>query len=229
MIRLWLCFLKVLYVFRNHTDIFIDFWCLICASNKYRSYVDSDIEVMRLLFSLSVVSDSLQPYGLQHARLPCPSPFPGACSNSCPLSREAIQLSHPQSSPSPPAFNLPQHHGLFQWVSSSTSGGQSTGASALASVLPMNIQNLFPLWLTGLISLLPKALSRVLSSTKIWKHPFFAIQPSLWSNSHICTWLLKKTIALTVWTFVSKVMSLLFNVLLGIVVIYNTTAEIREC
>ena len=191
MIRLWLCFLKVLYVFRNHTDIFIDFWCLICASNKYRSYVDSDIEVMRLLFSLSVVSDSLRPYGLQHARLPCPSPFPGACSNSCPLSREAIQLSHPQSSPSPPAFNLPQHHGLFQWVSSSTSGGQSTGASALASVLPMNIQNSIPLGLTGQI-LLSKGLPRVFSSTTIWKHKLFGTQPSLWSNTHIRTWLLKK-------------------------------------
>ena len=66
-------------------------------------------------FSPSVISDSLQPHGLQHARLPCPSPTPGACSNSCPAS----QWSHPLSSPSPPAFNRSQHQGVFQWVHSS--------------------------------------------------------------------------------------------------------------
>ena len=69
------------------------------------------------------------------------------------------------------------------------SGSQSIGA--LASVLPMNIQSWFPLGLTGLISLLSKVLSRVLSSTTIWKHQFFGAQPSLWSSAHICTWLLK--------------------------------------
>ena len=69
-------------------------------------------------FSLSVVFDSLQPYGLQHARLPCLSPPPGACLNSCPSSRWCIQPSHLLSSPSPPAFNLSQNQGLFQWVSS---------------------------------------------------------------------------------------------------------------
>ena len=70
-------------------------------------------------FSHSVVSDPLQPHGLQYARLPCPSPNPGACSNSCPSSWYAIQPSYPLSSPSPPTFNLSQHRGLFQWVSSS--------------------------------------------------------------------------------------------------------------
>ena len=72
-----------------------------------------------LLFSHSAVSNSLQPHGLQHARLPCPSPSSRPCSNSCPLSRDAIQSSHPLSSPSPPALNLSQHQSLFQWVSSS--------------------------------------------------------------------------------------------------------------
>ena len=67
----------------------------------------------------SVVSDSLRPHGLQHARLPFPSPTPGAYSNSCPLSQWSLQTSHPLSSPSPSAFNLSQHQGLFQWVSSS--------------------------------------------------------------------------------------------------------------
>ena len=73
-----------------------------------------------------------------------------------------------------------------------TLGGQSTGASASVSVLPMNIQGRFPLGLTGWISLQSKGLSRVFSSTTIWKHQFFSAQPSLWSNSHIHTWLLEK-------------------------------------
>ena len=85
-----------------------------------------------------------------------------------------------------------------------TSGGQSIGASAT---------DWFPLGLTGLISLRSKGLSRVFSSTTVQKHQFFSAQPSLWSNSHIHTWLLEKFIALTIQTFVSKVMSLFFNTL----------------
>ena len=96
--------------------------------------------------------NSLWPYELQHARLPCPPLSPRVCSNSRPLS----QWYHPNISssitPSPPALNFSQHQGLFQWVSSS-SGGQSTGASASASVLPVNIQDWFPLGWTGWISL----------------------------------------------------------------------------
>ena len=94
-----------------------------------------------------------------------------------------------------------------------TSSGQSTGASVSASVLPVNIQGWFPLVWTGWISLQSKGLSRVFSSTKVRKHQFFGAQPSLWSNSHIHIWLLEKTIALTILTFVGKVMSLLFNML----------------
>ena len=90
----------------------------------------------------------------------------------------------PQSFPASGSFPINQ---LF------TSGGQSIGASALASVLPMNIQGWFPVGLTGLISLLSKGLSRVFSSTTIWKHYFFSAQPSLWSTSHIHTWLLEKS------------------------------------
>ena len=92
-------------------------------------------------------------------------------------------------------------------------GGQSIGASASASVLLMNILGWYPLGLTGLISLLSKGLSRVFSSTTIQKHQFFSVQPSLWSSSHIHTWLLGKNIALTTWTFVGEVMPLLFNTL----------------
>ena len=104
---------------------------------------------------------------------------------------DAIQSSHPLSSPSPPAFNLSKHQGLFQWVSS-LSGGQSIGASALASVLPMNIQDWSPLGFTGLISLKCNGLSRVFSNTTAQKHQFFGTQLSLWSNSHIHTWLLDR-------------------------------------
>ena len=93
---------------------------------------------------------------------------------------DAIQPSHPLSSLSPPAFNLSQHHSLFKWVSSSTSGGQSTGVSASASVLPMNIQDWFPLGWTAWISLQSKGLSRVFSNTTVQKHQFFGAQLSLY-------------------------------------------------
>ena len=86
------------------------------------------------------MSNSLQPHELQNARPPCPSPTPGVYPNLCPLSRDAIQLSHPLSSPSPPALNLSQS-GSFQMSQLFTSGGQSIGVSASASVLPMNIQD----------------------------------------------------------------------------------------
>ena len=104
---------------------------------------------------------------------------------------EAIQPSHPLSSPSPPALDLSQHQDFFQWVSSSHQVTKVFEASASASVLPMNIQDWFPLGLTGLI-LLSKGLSRVFSSTTVQKHQFFCTQPSLWSNSHIRTWQLEK-------------------------------------
>ena len=103
---------------------------------------------------------------------------------------DAVWSSHPLLSPSPPALGLSQHQGLFQWVF--TSGGQSIGASASSSVLPMNIQGWFPLGLTDLISLQPNRLSRIFSNITIWKHQFFSTQPYLWSYSHICIWLLEK-------------------------------------
>ena len=94
-----------------------------------------------------------------------------------------------------------------------TSAGQSTGASASASVLPMNIQDWFPSGLTGLISLKSKRLSRAFSNTTVQKHQFFCTQFSLWSKSYHPYMTIRKTIALTRWTFVGKVMSLLFNML----------------
>ena len=104
---------------------------------------------------------------------------------------DTIQPSHSLSSPSPSAFYLSQHQGLFQLSQFFASGGQSIGVSA--SLLPMNIQDWFPLGLTGLISLQSKELSRVFSNTTAYKHQFFIAQLSLWSNSHIRTWPLEKS------------------------------------
>ena len=145
-----------------------------------------------LLFSCSVMSDSLWPPELQHASLPCPSLSPGACSNSCPLS----QWCHPTIS-----FSVTPFSSCLQSFPASgslsmshffASGGRSIGASALASVLPRNIQDWFPLGWTALISLQSKELSRVFSNTTVQTHQFFGLKLSLWSNSHIHTWLLEK-------------------------------------
>ena len=143
-------------------------------------------------FSRSVVSYSLQPHELQHAKPPCPSPTPRVHSNSGPLSRwchPAISSSVvpfsscPQSLPESESFPMCQ---LFTW------GGQSFGVSALASVLPMNTQDWSPFEWTGWISLQSKGLSRVFSNTTVQKHQFFGSQLSSQSNSHIHTWSLEK-------------------------------------
>ena len=130
-------------------------------------------------FSCSVVSDSLWPHGLQHSKLPCPSPSPEVCSNSCPLSQWCHPTISSSVAPSPPAFSLSQSSGSFPISQLFASGGQSIGASASASVLQKNIQDCFPLLLTGLISLQSKALSGVFSSTTVQKHKFFNAQLSL--------------------------------------------------
>ena len=104
---------------------------------------------------------------------------------------DAIQPVHPPLSPSPLAPQSFPASGSFPMSQLWASGGQSNGVSASASVLPMNIQNWFPLGFTGLISLLSKLFSRVFSSTTVQKCQFFGAQPSLWSNSHIHTWLWK--------------------------------------
>ena len=134
---------------------------------------------------------TLQSCGIQHTRLPCPSPSPGVRSNSCPLSQwchQTISSSVTLFSSCPQCFPASEssNESLF------ASGGQSIGASASASVLPMYIQGWFPLGLTGLISLQSKGLSGVFSSTTIRKHQFFSAQPSLWFNFHIHTWLWHK-------------------------------------
>ena len=135
--------------------------------------------------------NSLRPHGLQHARLPCPSPTPGACSNCCPSSQWCHPTilssfipfsSHLQSFPASGSVPMSQFF---------ASGGQSIGVSASASVLPMNIQDRVSLGWTR-ISLQSKGLSRVFSNITVQKHQFFGSQLSLWSNLHICMWLLEK-------------------------------------
>ena len=130
-------------------------------------------------FSHSVMSNSFRPHESQHTRPPCPSPSPGVHSDSRPLSpwchpaisSSAVPFSScPQSLPASESFPMSQ---LFAW------GGQSTGVSALASVLPMKIQDQFPLGWTGWISFLSKGLSRVFSNTAVQKHQFFDAQLSL--------------------------------------------------
>ena len=146
-------------------------------------------------FQFSSITQScltLQSHRLQHARLPCPSPTPGACSNSCELN----QWWHPTISSSVIPFSsclqsFPAS-GAFPMSQFFTSSGQSIGASAPASVLPMNIQDWFPLGWTGWISLHSKGLSRVVSNTTLQKHKSFSTQLSLRSNSHTHTWLLEK-------------------------------------
>ena len=142
--------------------------------------------------SHTVVSNSLRPHGLQHTRLPSPSPTPRVYSNSFPLSR----WYHPAISSSvipfssclqsfPASRSFPVSH-FFP------SGGQSIGASASASVFPMNIQDWFPLGLAGWISLQSKGLSRVFSNATDQKHQFFGSQLSSQSSFHIYTWPLEK-------------------------------------
>ena len=132
-----------------------------------------------LLFSHSVMFNFLQPHELQYTRLSCESLSPWVWSNSSLLSQWCHPTISSSISPSPPAFNLSQNQGLFQWLISRLfiSGGRSIGA--LASVPPVNIQDWLPSELTGLVSLLCKGFSRVFPNTKVQKHQFFDIQPSL--------------------------------------------------
>jgi len=143
-------------------------------------------------FSCSVVSDSLWAHKPQHARPPCPSPTPGIYPNPCPSSRwwhstissSVVPFSScPQSFPASGSFPMSQ---LF------AAGGQITGVSASASVLPKKSQGWSPLGWTGWISLQSKGLSRVFSNTTVQKHQFFGAQLSSQSNSHIHTWPLEK-------------------------------------
>ena len=175
----------------------------------------NSLSQMFLLFSHSVVSDFLRPHGPQHARLPCPLPPPRICSNSCPLS----QWCHPTILSSVIPFSCLQSFpasGSFLWVSSS---------SVSASVLLMNIQDWFPLGMTGLIFFQSKGLSRVFSNSTVQKasvlqwSAFFMVQLS---HPYMTT---GNTIVLTWQTFVAKVMFLLFNTLSTLVIAFLTRSK----
>ena len=146
--------------------------------------------------SCSVVSDSLRPHESQHARPPCPSPTPGVHPNSCPSSRRC----HPAISSSViPFSSCPQSlpvSGSFPMTQLFASGGQSTGVSASASVLPMNTQDRPSLGRTGWISLQSKGLSRVFSHTTVQKHQFF--------RAHLRAFLTSQLWPFTVWYFWTK-------------------------
>ena len=164
------------------------------------------------------MSDHLRSHGLQYTRLPCPSPTPRAYSTHVRWISDAIKPSHPLSSPFPPAFNLSQHQGLFQWVSSS---------HQVAKVLELQLQHQSFQWIFGLIffrndwfDLLAvqgtlRSLQHHSSKASILGHSaFFTVQLSY---PYVTT---GKTIALTRWTFVGKVMSLLFNMLSRFVITF---------
>ena len=147
---------------------------------------------------------SWESHGLQHSRLPCPSPTPGAYSYLCPSS----WWCHPTISSSViPFSSCPQifpASGFFLMSQLFTSGSQSIGVSASASVLPMNTQDWSPLGWTGWISLQSKGLSAVFSNTTVQKHQFFSAQNSIKSNSHIHTWLLEKPQLSLDWSLLAK-------------------------
>ena len=183
------------------------------------SYIRLPLREASVQPSHSVVSDSLRPHCLQHARPPCPSPTPGVYSNSCPLSRWC----HPTISSSVIPFSSRRQSfpasGSFPTSQFFASGGQSIGGSASTSVLPMNIQDWFPLGWTGWMSLQSKRLSRIFSSNSskasiFRRSAFFIVQLA---HPYMTT---GKTIALTRQTFVGKVMSLLFYMLSRLVITF---------
>ena len=139
--------------------------------------------------SVAQSCQTLTPYGLQNTRLPRPLPSPRACSN---LSIESVMPSNHLILCHPLLLLIFPNIKLFSSESVIASGGQIIGTSASASVFPMNIQDWSPLGLTGWISLQSKGLWKVFSNTTVQKHHFFDTLPFLWSNYHICTWLMEK-------------------------------------
>ena len=169
----------------------------------------------------SVVSDSLQPHGLQHTRLSCPSPTPGANSNSCPSSRCAIQPSHPLLSPSPPAFNLSQHQGLsnesvlcIRWPKYWSFSFSISPSNEYSGLISVRIDCFDLLAVQGTLKSLLQRLQIDVQKHILQCSALFIVQLS---HPYLTT---GKTIALTRWTFVGKVMSLLFNMLYRLVIAF---------
>ena len=167
------------YLLQGSSPLYLPLWVEQMFGGLFSFLYTIFIFISSVQISCSVVSDSLRPHVLQHTRLPCPSPTPRVYSNSCSLS----QWCHPTISSSVISFSsCPQSFLASRsfWMSQLfTSGGQSIGVSASASVLPMNIQVWFPLGWTGWISLQFQGLSRVFSNIIVQKHQFFGPQLSL--------------------------------------------------
>ena len=176
-------------------------------------------KISSVQFSCSVVSDSLWPHRLQHVRPPCSSPTPGVYSNPCPLHRWCHPITSCSVIPFSSCLQFFPASGAFPMSQFFASDGQNIGVSALASVLPMNIQDWFPLGWTSWISLLSKGLSSLLQhhsskASLLWRSAFFVVQLS---HPYMTT---GKTIALIRWTLVGKVMSLFFNMLSRLVITF---------
>ena len=208
---------------KNTTDVFLVIYIYIYiyihthTHTHTHTHVCMCMHIHMLLFSCSVVSNSLQPHGWQHARLPCPSLFPQICSNSCPLIGIVVQPSHPLSSHSPPSFNLSQHQDLsneltlcFRWPKyQSFSISPSNEHSGLIS---FKIDWFDLLAVQGTLKNLLQHHS--LKASVLQCSAFFIIHLS---HPYMTT---GKITALTIWTFVSKVMSLLFNMLSRFVIAF---------
>ena len=211
------------------------FWTLMSAKVTEKETVESPwkvgeifnlcVHVKRQFTSVTLLCPTLcDPMDCSTPRPPCPSPTPGAYSNSCPSVGDAIQPSHPLSSPSPLALNLSQHQGLFQWVSSS---------HQVAKVLEFQLQHQSFQWLfrtdflyDGLVGFpcsprdfQESSLAPQFKSINSSVLTFFIVQLS---HPYIIT---EKTIALTGWTFVGKVMSLLFNMLFTLIIVFLSRSK----
>ena len=158
---------------------------------KFRVYPGLRYSIHCCCCSIAQWCPTLQSCGLQHARLPCPSLSPRVCSNSYHWVGDVIQSSHPLSPPSPPALSLSQHQGFSNELALRIKWAKCW--SLKLNISPSNEYSGLISFRVGWLDLLAlQGLWRVLFSTRIQKHQFFGAQLSLWSNSHICTWLLEK-------------------------------------
>ena len=197
---------------------------------KWRSFgdlssllsVQFSLMIVIILVQSQVLSDSLRHSRLQHARLLCPPLSRAVCWSSCPLSQwcyltissSISPYSSSQSFPASRSSSEPLHH--IRWPQYCSFSFSNSAFNEYSRLISFRID-----W----FDLEFKGLSRVFSSTTVLKHQFFTVQPSFWSNSHIHTWLLAKKIALTIWTFADKVMSLLFNMLPRFVIAFFPTSK----
>ena len=204
-------FLKKLIYFLSNSNSFTEFCCFLSSLIMNQS----SVQFSSVAQSCPTLCD---PMDCSMPGFPVHNQHPEYTQSHVHWVGDAIQPSHPLSTPSPPALNLSQHQGLFHWVSSSHQVAKGLDPS-VQSVLPMNIHDWFPLGWTGWMSLQSKGLSRVFSNTTVQNHQFFGTQLSLWSNSHIHMWLLEKP-QLWLTKPVGKVMSLLFNMLSRLVIAF---------